>query len=157
MPVQLGFNKRFFSHKFRSNGLKFEVGVCLQTGDIVWINGPLGAGMNDISVARQAVCQAMDDNEMAEADGGYNGEDYLIKTPNKVSSKKEAGMKKVAASRHETVNDRLKIFGILVKPFRHHVEKHSSVFRACAVITQLSINLGSPLFAVEYVDGGVVE
>ena len=55
----------------KSNGLKFEVGVCIQTGGIVWINGSFRCGMADITIARQAVVSALEEGEMAEADGGY--------------------------------------------------------------------------------------
>jgi hypothetical protein len=40
MPVQMIFFKKFMSHKFKGNGLKYEVGVCIATGCIVWIHGP---------------------------------------------------------------------------------------------------------------------
>jgi hypothetical protein len=36
--------------------------------------------------------------------------------------------------------------------FRHHITMHGDVFRACAVITQLTIKNGEPLFEVEYTD-----
>ena len=39
------FAKDFFSHKFGKAGLWYEVGVCIQTGLIVWSNGPFVAGM----------------------------------------------------------------------------------------------------------------
>jgi hypothetical protein len=32
-------NKKLFSHKFKGAGLRFEVGICLLTSDIVWIHG----------------------------------------------------------------------------------------------------------------------
>jgi hypothetical protein len=42
--------------------------------------------------------------------------------------------------------------------FRHDLDKHSICFRACAVLTQLSLSMGSKqLFSIEneYVDLGV--
>jgi hypothetical protein len=57
-------------------------------------------------------------------------------------------------SRHETLNGRLKNWGILSQTFRHDISLHGSVFHACAVITQLMINNGEPLFHVEYNDEG---
>ena len=89
---------------------------------------------------------------MAEADGGYRGEPFYIKVPKDASSKEEAYIKTVARSRKKTANNRLKIYGILKKAFRHDLTKHSAVFRAVAVITQLNINHGFPLFDVNYVD-----
>lgn len=31
---------KFHSHKFKKSGLRHEVGLCVVTGDCVWINGP---------------------------------------------------------------------------------------------------------------------
>lgn len=152
LPVQYCFNRRFFSHKFRSNGLRYELGVCLRTGDIVWINGPFRAGQSDINIARQAVTSALEDGEKVEADGGYDGEKLHIKIPTDAMDAEEHRMKTIARSRHETANKRMKIYQILTKPFRHDLSKNSSAFRAVAVITQLNIMNGFPLFDVEYVD-----
>ena len=38
------FTKDFYSHKFVKAGSHYEVGVCIQTGLIVWINEPFAAG-----------------------------------------------------------------------------------------------------------------
>jgi hypothetical protein len=62
-------------------------------------------------------------------------------------------MKAKARSRQETVNKRFKQWGCLSRVFRHHdLRKHSSLFRAVAVITQMAIENGEPLFSVEYTD-----
>ena len=45
------FAKGFYSHKFAKAELHYEVGVCIQTGLIVWINGPFAVGKsNDITI-----------------------------------------------------------------------------------------------------------
>lgn len=152
MPVES--SKKLFSHKFQSNGLKYEVGVCTLTGDVVWINGPFICPEHDISVARMAVIGSLDPNEMLEADGGYRGEDEIIKTPHPhhIRSQNEKEMKRVLRSRHETVNKRFKHFAILTKRFRHDLGKHSASFRAVAVVTQMNIKNGQPLFQVTYYD-----
>lgn len=152
MPVQHKWDRRFMSHKFGSNGLKYEIGVCIQSGNIVWINGPFRGGEHDITIARQAVLNALEHDEMCEADGGYKGEPYKIKTPKAASTAEESYMKTIARSRHETANKRFKIFEILKKRYRHALEKHSACFRAVAVVTQLSIEYGHPLYEVEYYD-----
>jgi hypothetical protein len=53
---------------------------------------------------------------------------------------------------HETLIGRLKNGGILSQVFRHHIMMHGDVFRASAVVTQLTIQDGEPLFEVEYGD-----
>ena len=156
MPVQMKFAERFLSHKFKGNGLKYEICVCIVTGRIVWIHGPSRAGEHDITVARQAIVSFMDDNEMAVADSGYGGELLSIKTPDFMHfrSADEYGAAAVARARHETMNKRLKSKQVLTKPFRHSLQFHSSCFRAVAVIEELNIENGHPLFDVEYCDEG---
>ena len=55
-------------------------------------------------------------------------------------------------ARHETLNERLKNWGILSQVFRHHITMHGNVIRACAVVAQLTIQDGEPLFEVEHTD-----
>lgn len=156
VPVQMKFSEKFMSHKFKGNGLKYEVGVCIVTGRIVWIHGPSRAGESDITLARQAFVSFMDDNEMAVADSGYRGEMRRIKTPDFIHfrSNGEYYDAAVARARHETVNSRLKNMQVLVKRFRHSLAFHSSCFRAVAVITELNIEAGESLFPVQYIDEG---
>jgi hypothetical protein len=46
-------NKHYFSHKFKTSGYRYEVALCIQTGDIVHINGPFPCGLYpDISIFR---------------------------------------------------------------------------------------------------------
>jgi hypothetical protein len=51
IPVDMKFAKEFMSHKFKGIGLKYEVGVCIATGHIVWVHGPSQAGKSDITLA----------------------------------------------------------------------------------------------------------
>ena len=48
-------------------------------------------------------------------------------------------------SRHETINGHFKTWGILSQVYRHDIMRHGDVFRACAVVTQLTIANGEPL------------
>ena len=88
-----------------------------------------------------------------EADNGYVGHPDKIKCPNNdCNLARNLWMKSVARSRHETFNGCLKNWGILERTYRHDIELHGTVFSACAVITQLCVANGEPLFAVEYGD-----
>jgi hypothetical protein len=49
----------------------------------------------------------------------------------------------IVRNRGETANHRLKTFKVLQETFRHDIEKHSMCFRACAVLAQLSFEVGS--------------
>ena len=94
----------------------------------------------------------LDPNERVEADNGYRGHEDKIKCPNNPSNHPEnLAMQARVRSRHETFNGRLKNWGILSQVFRHdNISLHGTVFHACAVITQLMVENGEPLFAVEY-------
>ncbi len=55
-------------------------------------------------------------------------------------------------ARHNTINGHLKNWGILSQVFHHDIRHHREVFLACAVIMQITIEDGKPLFEVEYDD-----
>jgi hypothetical protein len=75
--------KAFWSHKFRSSGLRYELAVCIKTGEIVWLHGPFPAGDRpDVNIFRHALKHYLGENERVEADDGYVGDDpKIVKTP----------------------------------------------------------------------------
>ena len=150
-----GGHKLWYSHKFKYSAQRYEVGLCILTGDIVWISGPYAAGKwPDISIFRDDLKQQLDENERVVADDGYVGEaPQYVKCPAKHfgSSKKKKMFQRVR-SRHETVNNRLKVFNCLKNVWRHDVARHSECFRACAVLVQLSIQNGEVPWQISYKD-----
>ncbi len=154
MPVEMKFSEKLMSHKFKGNGLKYEVGVCIATGHAVWVHGPSRSGENDITLARRAFVSFLNDDEMAVGDSGYRAEMQHIKTPNLMHfcSGEEYYDASVARACHETVNLRFKSKQVLVKRFRHSLAFHSACLRAVAVITQLNIEAGESLFPVQCID-----
>ena len=66
--------KQFYSFKFKKSALRYEVALCILTGDIVWINGPYEPGVwNDIAIFRAGIMHHLEDGERVEADDGYIG------------------------------------------------------------------------------------
>ena len=126
--------------------------MCIQTGLIVWINGPFVAGKyNNITIFQSKMIYELLDWEMVEADQGYVGQ------PNKIHMKNELGVcenqfeaKPRARARGETINGRFKNFHILMDRYRHKISMHSHVFCAVAVLTQISLTTVSPTFKVNY-------
>ena len=121
------YNKDFFSPKFKSGGLRYEVGVCIATGNIVWIHGPFRGGKNDISISQAGILRGpLEEGEMCEADNGYQGEDVFIKTPAgfHIRSNKEKGVESNAGSCHESVNGRMKdsFRAFFVRPVPHRAK-----------------------------------
>ena len=143
------FWKGWYSFKFNGPGLRYEVGVCILTGDIVWTNGPFPCGKySDITIFRLGMLKALDDDrrEKVEADKGYRGEEHYVNTPPVVDGE----MAQRVRSRHETVNKRFKQWKCLKDVFQHNLAKHHDMFTAVAVVTQLAMENGEPLFNVEY-------
>ena len=145
------FNKKWFSHKFKGPGLCYEVAVCIQTGDIVWIHGPFPCGRYpDMRIFRSRLIHLLAPREKVEADKGYRGEPEKVRTPEAFVSRSDKKAKKKARAQHETVNKCFKQWGCLKQTFHHDLDKHNLVFAAVAVCTQLSLENGEPLFQVSY-------
>jgi hypothetical protein len=139
------FWKGWFSHKFKGPGVRYEVGLCIMTGHIVWIHGPFPCGKwPDLKIFRNAMKQQLSPGEKVQADLGYRGEPDYIVLPTGVN---DIGQR--VRARHETVNKRFKQWGILHRVFRHEVSKHQPAFGSVAVITELAIEHGEELFGVE--------
>jgi len=68
--------KKFSSHKHKKkSALHYEVGLCILTGNIVWINGPYECGMwPDIPIFWNCLLSHLATNEQVEVDDGYIGE-----------------------------------------------------------------------------------
>ena len=143
----------WYSHKFNGPGLRYEVAISIQGGDIVWINGPFPCGSwPDIKIFRERLMHALPQGEKAEADMGYRGEPTKIDLPeeNIFGSNIQREAKALVRSRHETCNRRFKQWNSLSLVFRHNLKKHKTVFDSVAVLTQISIDYGNKLFSVDY-------
>ena len=77
------FSTEWYSHKFKGAGLCYEVGICIQTGDIVWFNGPFPCGeWPDLKIFRSKLKGKLPPGELVEADQGYHGKPTKVRTPN---------------------------------------------------------------------------
>jgi hypothetical protein len=143
------FNRKWFSHKFNGPGVRYEIAVCIQTGDIVWIYGPFACGRwPDMKIFKSKLINKLLPGEKVEADMGYNGD--KVRKPNDYFSHNEKKAKKRARARHETVNRRLKQWGCLNQKWRHGRQKHELAFAAVAACTQLCFDVGEVPFQCAY-------
>ena len=135
--------------------MRYEIGIDIVNGNMVWIEGPYAAGKYpDVNIFRLALAHWLDPFERVEADDGYIGEaPQKIKCPGCAANPTEnLAMQNRVRSRHETLNGRLKNWEILKQVYRHDISEHGDVVRAIAVITQLGVENGEPLFEVDYSD-----
>ena len=148
-------NTKYYSHKFKSAALDYEIGVSIFEDKIVWVAGPYEAGKPDITIFRHKLKQKILDsreasgvNHRAIGDKGYRGEREVLSVPSSQDTPRVRYFKSRALSRHETANARLKCFECLDETFRHGEAKHQQCFDSAAVIVQLQFENGSPLFRV---------
>jgi hypothetical protein len=107
------FSTKWFSFKFKAAGLRYEIGISILTGWIVWVNGPFLPGLYpDSKIAKLALVHALDEDELFLADRGYrnNGDHCVTPTgPDDIGEYQRT----VVPARHETLNGRLKQWGAL--------------------------------------------
>jgi hypothetical protein len=65
----------FASHKYAGkSALRYELGVSILGGDLVWIQGPYPAGKyTDLKIFNKVLHHFLYQGERVEADGGYVG------------------------------------------------------------------------------------
>ena len=63
----------WWSHKFNGPGIKYEVGTCIQTGEIVWFRGPFPCNMSDKDIFDLFLSDKLLPGEGVEAESGYSG------------------------------------------------------------------------------------
>ena len=118
------FSRKWCSHKINHAGLRYEIGICIQTGWIVWVNGPFPAGsFPDLAISRCGLNQALMHGEKFVADGGYKDRYGWSFNPSGCNTREQHMMAKVR-SRHEVVNSLFKKFGAFKHSWRHHRSKH---------------------------------
>ena len=118
-------------------------------GDLVWIQGLYPAGeWTDIKIFNQVLRNFLDTGERVKADNCYMGAADKVKCPDDPFNPVQSRVR----SRHKMINGRFKTWGILKNTYRHNIRRHGEVFRAIAIVTQLGIDNGEPLFRVDYED-----
>ena len=152
------FSTDIFSKKF-NGGIKYEVGICIKTGFIVWINGPFPACNSEATIFQNDLATRIEDWEFVEADTGLQGCNKA-RIQHQGISTVERKDKSILRGRHENVNGRLKVlhFNVLVSYFNHDsrrvrqemFDKHCMCFAAVAVITQFKMEHGESLYDFDY-------
>jgi hypothetical protein len=148
-----GFNPVWYSHKFEGPGLRYKVGTCIATGDVVWYYGPFPCGgYPDLSIFRLKLKQLLGNSEVVVADKGYKG-DTKTCTPRDSKDEQHRDAMNRTRARHEQINSRICIFGCFRTVFRHKIDKHHLFFKAALTMTQIGIENGRTPFAItDYID-----
>ena len=139
----------WWSHKFNGPGIRYEVATCIHTGDIVWFRGPFPCNFSDREIFDTFLAKKLVPGEAVEADSGYTGRVQIF-TPGVAKNRMVRKQKSQVRGRHENVNGRLKVFGVMKHWDNPDTGKHGVFARCVAVIVQLSFTLGEKLYDVPY-------
>ena len=136
------FSSKYYSFKFKGPGLKYEVGLSITTGRIVWVNGGIPCKTHDLTLARSKLVKKLLPDEKIIADSGYRDDRYFVH-PLAVINNHDF-YKKVRA-RHENINFRIKKFKVIGSTFRNTLDKHVKCFFAVANLVQLKMDNGNSM------------
>ena len=131
------FNPHWYSHKFKGAALRYEIGVSVVSGCIVWVHGPFSAGLyNDQSIFNLKMLNSLSSREKVLGDKGYGGPKIVhrLSTNGTVDT-----LSKNLRAHHEQINGRIKSFQSMSQKWRHSIKKHGFCFFAIANIVQLKI------------------
>ena len=68
-PYVKHVSKIWYSKKSNGPGLRYEIGVGIKTGDLVWVHGPFPCGQyNDLTIFKLGLANYLDKNELVEVD-----------------------------------------------------------------------------------------
>lgn len=137
------FNRKWYSHKFSSAGLRYEIGISIEQGHIVWVYGPFPCGdWPDVKIFRHRLKGLLHYGEQVVSDKGYPDQCCVSN-----STSNQILFSRIRA-RHETVNRRFKEFRVIGSVFRNDLSLHGKCFHAVTNIVQLMLENGYPLFSL---------
>ena len=135
--------------------LRYEIGICIQTGWICWFNGPFPCGsFSDRRISMEALIYVLRRIEKVQADTTYGSLYHETPDKSRCGTPYEQ-MKAKARARNETINGRIKVFGYLSNRWRHPLSKHGTAFGAVANIIQVQIEKEGTTFSVQYDDNRI--
>lgn len=141
-------NTKFYSKKFGSAGLSYEIGIDLAQSRVVHTRGPYRAAQHDITIFREELKDKIPKGHFCIGDLGYIGEPAKVVFANSYDTPAVRQFKARARSRQETFNNRVKFFEAMSSRFRHGIDQHEECFDCVVVIIQYQMEMGFPLFDV---------
>ena len=139
----------WWSHKFNGPGLRYKVATCIATSDIVWFCGPFPCNYNNRNIFDLFLSKKLIPGEGVKANSGYSGRPQVF-MPGVAKNSVQRKEKSWICGRHENMNGRLKVFGVMKQWENSDVALHGVYARCVAIIVQLSFNLGEKLYNVPY-------
>jgi hypothetical protein len=78
-PYIKKYNRQWYSIKFGRAGVRYEIGVCIKTGNIVWYNGPYPCGAyTDCRIFQCRLKWLLGPTEKVLVDRGYGNDPKVL-------------------------------------------------------------------------------
>jgi len=132
----------YYSGKKKRHTIKYEIGIHLLTGRIVWIAGPIPGSTHDITLCRRSgILTMLLPGEFIMADKGYIGEAQIItpfKTPTTTQKlfNSQLGQLRVIV---ENTYGRVKHFRCLKHEWTHDLSLHPLTFYFICQLVNLDV------------------
>jgi hypothetical protein len=117
----------FYSGKKKKHTMKYEIGISIQTGLIVWLGGGVSGAVHDMTIAKDGLLQQYPD-KLFISDKGYFGNEQFITPFKSPSTEAEQLWNSILRSLRVSVEHtygRIKIFHCLNTPWRHNILSNS--------------------------------
>lgn len=146
----LPIDKEYYSHKFNSAGLSYEIALSLWSDRCIWVNGPFKAGTSDLAIYKQpnGLHSVIPMGKKVIADDGYKCSDEKLCTSNPEDTVAVKKFKRRAKLRQESFNGKVKAFHCLSERFNRSLHRHKFAFDAVCVIVQMQLENGSVLYDI---------
>ena len=133
----------FYSGKDHRHCIKYEIGVDIEDGSLVWISGPVPGAVHDMKLARLfGILDSIMDDEYILADKGYIGEWQIVTPIKEAETLLEQIFSHLLSSVRwivENVLARIKSFKCLSTRWRHSIDLHFIVFFVVSEIVNLDM------------------
>ena len=129
--------------------MTYEIALHLWKNRVIWFNGPFAPndGGDRAIFVNEGLQDKIPDGKKVIADKIYTGLEKVA-LHNSLDCQEVRDFKARARARQESINARLKSFGILKQRFRHQIAKHETFASAVMVLCIIAMENGSPLFDV---------
>ncbi len=132
-PLDNVIQRQYYSGKKRKHTIKYEIGVQIQTGKIVWLAGGVPGSVHDITLYRACglKCNLLP-GELILADKGYIGDNIMIHPFRPARTEEEQQFNAAISSLRQIVEhtyNRIKIFNFTQQKWRHDLNLHPMAFK----------------------------
>ena len=131
-PFENAIQHLYYSGKKRRHTIKYEIGIHLQSGKIVWLNGGIPGSVHDLTIIQNSgLLSNLFPGELVLSDKVYIGEICFYHPIKPAITIEEKQFNSAISSIRETVEHtihRIKIFGFTQQKWRHNLNLHSIAF-----------------------------